>query len=89
MLTFLFILLLIACLFSLTGKLVGELISPTHSLEQRLALLVDPTDEQYLARTPSDISPEVALGVRRILVDVGGVEADEVWPETSLTDLLE
>lgn len=54
----------------------------------RLEKYSDPTDKDYIAKMPSDVSPEVALGVRRILVDVGGVEADEVWPETNLTDLL-
>jgi hypothetical protein len=61
----------------------------TTPLNERLATYRDPSDAKYLAEMPLGISDEVALGVRRILVDVGGVEADEVWPETSLVDLLE
>lgn len=86
---FLFILVLITSLIWLVGKIVGEILSPALSLEQRLEKYSHPTDSDYVAKMPSDVSSEVALGVRRILVDVSGVEVDEVWPETGLVDLLE
>ncbi|MFK7767764.1 MAG: hypothetical protein AB8B55_11125 [Mariniblastus sp.] len=46
-------------------------------------------DEEYLNRMPGHISPDIALKVRRILVDVSGCDDDEVWPATHLSDLLE
>jgi hypothetical protein len=60
-----------------------------EQLQTRLSKYSDSTDESYLSQMPSDVSPEVALGVRRIIVDAGGVEVDEFWPQTSLTELLE
>ena len=68
---------------------IREALETPEQLCQRLATYSDPTDKDYIAGMPSDVSPEVALGVRRIIVDVGGVEIDEVWPKTKLLDLLE
>ena len=57
--------------------------------DYQLVLFADATDREYLSQMPTDVSAEVGLGVRTILVDVSGVDADEVWPTTRLTEILE
>ena len=86
MLQGLFIVFLVLVSLRLLSDMLWRAKTPMH---ESLASYHDPTDGEYLAKMPPCVSKEVALGVRRILVDVGGVETDEVWPETSLVDLLE
>ena len=49
----------------------------------------DPTDEEYLLRMGSNVSPEIALTVRQIIVDVNGWDTNEVWPEMTMKELLD
>lgn len=42
------------------------------------------SDEEYLAMFDSPVSPEVAFGVREVLMDALGVDKDEVYPDSQL-----
>ena len=47
----------------------------------------DATDVEFLADLPDEIPHEVALKVRRAVAFSAWLDADEIWPETTMTEL--
>ena len=62
--------------------------SPTESSESVLNRS-HPTDDEYLRQMGPEIPRDIALKVRRIIVDVNGWEIDEIWPDMTLAELLD
>ena len=49
----------------------------------------DPTDKEFIRQLGPELSPNIALKVRRLVADVSCYEMKEIWPDTPLGEVLD